>query len=158
MLAGMEIDAALAEFIDGPVMIVAAVAGPGGMPEIARAAGATADRAAGRLNLLVSAWAWPEAAAAMVPGARIAVTLARPADYVSLQIKGVVDTTLPATADDAARAGRYVAGMTAALSDLGLDPFLIKPWFSDRDLLHLTLRPQAVFVQTPGPKAGQVLA
>ncbi|MCV4593664.1 hypothetical protein OFC51_31950, partial [Escherichia coli] len=82
----------------------------------------------------------------------------QPDDYLALQIKGTVEDALPAGEDGLVRAGRYVALMTDALSDLGLDPFLIKPWFSDRDLLRLTLRPQAVFVQTPGPQAGRALA
>jgi len=146
----MVIDDELADFVASHVMIIVGTAGP----EIARAVGARADRAAHRLDLLVSAWQWPEAVAGLVPGSRIAVTFARPADYVSLQVKGAVEDVGAADDGDRDRAAGYIAGITETLTGLGLDPLVIEPWQSDRELMRLRIRPEAVFVQTPGPQAG----
>lgn len=146
----MVIDDELADFVESPVMIIVGTAGP----EIARAAGARVDRVQGRITLLVSAWLWPEATTAMMPGDRIAATFARPADYVSLQVKGVVEQAGPADDSDQARATRYVAAVTATLTELGLAPEIIEPWQTDRQLARIDIRPEAVFVQTPGPQAG----
>ncbi len=148
----MVIDDELADFVASHVMIIVATAGP----QIARAVGARADHAAGRLDLLVSAWQWPEAVAELGPAGRIAATFARPVDYVSLQVKGIVEDVRPADSDDRARAAGYIAGITGMLVGLGLDPLIIEPWQSDRDLLRLRIRPEAVFVQTPGPQAGRL--
>ncbi len=148
----MVIDDELAGFVESHVMIIVGTAGP----EIGRAVGARADRAAGRLALLVSAWQWPEAIAGLVPGGRVAITFARPADYVSLQLKGMVEDVRAAADGDRARAAGYIAGITETLTGLGLDPRIVEPWQSDRDLVRLDIRPEAVFVQTPGPQAGRL--
>ncbi|WP_296743101.1 hypothetical protein, partial [Mesorhizobium sp.] len=110
------------------------------------------------IDLLMSAWQWPETAANLATGAAVAVTLARPSDYVSYQLKGTVTAVGPADAEDEAHAGRYIATITSVLGGLGLDTTLAEPWQTDRELLRIRMKPAQVFLQTPGSQAGRLVA
>lgn len=151
----MVVDDELAEFVESAVMIIVGSVDAQGVPGIARGVGARVDRAADRLDLLVSAWQWPEAIAGISATGRLAATFTRPADYVSLQLKGAVEAVRPATTDEEARAAAYIAAVRAALVSLGLDSALARPWLTARALTTLRLRPEAAFIQTPGAQAGQ---
>jgi hypothetical protein len=105
----------------------------------------------------MSAWQWPETAANLETGAPVAITLARPSDYVSYQLKGTVTAMQPAGQADEALARRYIATMSAVLSGLGLDTMLAEPWQTDRELLRVGIAVGQVFLQTPGPQAGRLL-
>jgi len=82
------IDAALATFLESPVMIIVGSCDDGLLPQVARAAGVVVDRAKGRVDLIVSGWQWPQTIANVGRNGQLAVTFARPADYVSYQLKG----------------------------------------------------------------------
>jgi hypothetical protein len=151
------IDAELAAFLESPVMIVIGT-GAEGAAEIGRGLGAAVEDAGKVLYLVVSAWQWPETVAQAHTTGRIAVTFARPADYVTYQVKGQVDGVAPLTPALRAQAARYASGIVEVLAGLGLPPELTAPWRSERDLVALCVRPAQVFVQTPGPGAGRPLA
>lgn len=154
---GCLIDAELAGFLESPVMIVVGT-GVGGVPEIGRGLGASVETGGTALHLVVSAWQWPRTVSQARESATIAVTFARPTDYVTYQVKGQVDRIAPLTPALQARAARYAAGIVEVLAGLGMSPELTAPWRSGRDLVAFRIRPQQVFVQTPGPRAGYVLA
>jgi hypothetical protein len=84
------------------------------------------------------------------------VTFARPSDYVSYQLKGRA-SLCPADADDLARSNRYMAEILEVLAGLGLDRRLAMPWLCNREPVVVGIDVDAVFVQTPGPKAGRQL-
>ena len=150
------IDAELGAFLESPVMIVIGT-GAKGAAEIGRGLGAAVEDAGKTLHLVVSAWQWPETVAQARTTGRIAVTFARPADYVTYQVKGQVDRVAPLTPFLRACAERYASGIVQVLAGLGLPPELTAPWRSERDLVALHIRPGQVFVQTPGPHAGSPL-
>ena len=151
------IDAGLADFLESPVMIILGT-GAEGVPEIGRGLGASIDPDGEALHVMVSAWQWPETVANARANGRIAATFARPADYVPYQVKGQVDLVAPPTPALLACAARYAARIAEALARLGQPPDRTAPWRSDRDLVALRIRPEQVFVQTPGPHAGSLLA
>ena len=152
----MMIDAELASFMESAVMIIVGTCDDALRPQIGRAAGAIVDRATGRVDLIVSDWQWPETIANVRRNGRLAVTFARPSDYVSYQVKGRA-TVIPASAAHRARAARYVEAMTATLVGNGLDARVTTPWLVDREPAALRLTAEMIFVQTPGDKAGQRL-
>ncbi len=93
----MRIDEALARFVTSPVMIMIGTRNGDKRPAIARGVGARlVDDTP--LGIAVSAWQWPDTVANMRGNGRTAVTFARPADYVSYQITGMVSVreALPA--------------------------------------------------------------
>jgi hypothetical protein len=153
----MTLDEDFCDFIESPVMIIIGTRSADNVPEIARGVGIEVDRATGSLSLLMSAWQWPETAANLETGAPVAITLARPSDYVSYQLKGTVTAMQPAGQADEALARRYIATMSAVLSGLGLDTMLAEPWQTDRELLRVGIAVGQVFLQTPGPQAGRLL-
>ena len=154
---GSPIDAELAAFLESPVMIILGT-GAEGVPEIGRGLGASVDEGGEALHVMVSAWQWPETVANARANGRIAATFARPADYVAYQVKGRVDLIAPPTPALHACAMRYAASIAEALAELGQPPDRTAPWRSERDLMALRIRPEQVFVQTPGPRAGSLLA
>lgn len=149
-------DAELAAFLASPVMIIMGTCGDGNAPEIGRAVGAGVDGETGRLRLVLSAWQWPRTVENLRKSGRIAVTFARPSDYVSYQVKGRA-TVHPADAEDLALSDRYRAAILEVLMGLGLDRRLALPWLGTRDRVVIGVDVEAVYVQTPGPKAGRQL-
>ena len=152
----MMIDAELASFMESTVMIIIGTCDDALRPQIGRAAGAIVDRATGGVDLIVSNWQWPETIANVGRNGRLAVTFARPSDYVSYQVKGRA-TVIPTSAAHRACAARYVEAMTAILVGNGLDVRVTTPWLVDREPAALRLAAEMIFVQTPGDKAGQRL-
>ncbi len=152
----MVIDAELARFMESAVMIIVGTCDDALRPQIGRAAGAIVDTAAGGVDLIVSNWQWPETIANARRNGRVAVTFARPSDYVSYQVKGRA-TVVPASDAHRERAARYVEAMTAILVGNGLDARVTTPWLVDREPAALRLVAEMIFVQTPGDKAGRRL-
>jgi hypothetical protein len=150
------IDAALATFLESPVMIIVASCDDGLLPQIARAAGAVIDRAKGRVDLIVSGWQWPQTIINVGRNGRLAVTFARPADYVSYQLKGRA-AVIPASVAHRQRAQHYIEAMIETFAGLGLDRAVAAPWLVDREPQVLRLAVETIFVQTPGEKAGSIL-
>src|ERR1700731_1750290 len=150
------INAALATFLESPVMIIVASCDDGLLPQIARAAGAVVDRATGRIDLIVSGWQWPQTIANVGRNGRLSVTFARPADYVSYQLKGRA-AIIPASAAHRQRAQHYIEAMTETFAGLGLDQAVAAPWLPRPGPHGLRLPGEALFVQTPGEKAGSIL-
>jgi hypothetical protein len=152
----MVIDAELARFMESAVMIIVGTCDDALRPQIGRAVGAIVDPTAGGVDLMVSDWQWPQTIANIRRNGRLALTFARPADYVSYQVKGRA-TVIPASAAHSAHAARYVEAMTATLVGNGLDAEITLPWLVDRELAALRLTVEMIFVQTPGDRAGQRL-
>jgi hypothetical protein len=150
------IDAALAAFLESPVMIIVGSCDDALRPRIARGAGASVNRAKGRIDVVVSSWQWPDTIANVRRNGRLAITFARPADYVSYQVKGRA-AMIPASAAHRQRAQRYIEAMTETFAGLGLDRAVAAPWLVDLEPRVLRLTIEMVFVQTPGEKAGRLL-
>jgi Pyridoxamine 5'-phosphate oxidase len=152
----MVIDAERARFMESAVMIIVGTCDDALRPQIGRAVGAIVDQATGGVDLIVSDWQWPETIANVRRNGRLAVTFARPSDYVSYQVKGDA-IVIPASAAHRACAARYVEAMTAILVGNGLDARVTAPWLVDREPAALRLAAETIFVQTPGDRAGQRL-
>ena len=146
----------LAAFMASPVMIILGTRNDALVPEIARAVGVAVRREEGCIELMVSGWQWPKTVANVRANGQLAVTFARPSDYVSYQVKGHA-TVVPTTAEHTTLARRYMESMESTLGDLGLEQRIVAPWLIDRDLVALRLSAQEIFVQTPGAKAGQLI-
>ncbi len=150
------IDAALAAFLESPVMIIVGSCDDGLIPQIARAAGAIVDQAKGSIDLIVSSWQWPQTIANVRHNGRLAVTFARPADYVSYQVKGRV-AVIPASAAHRQCAQHYIEAMTETFAGLGLDRTVVAPWLVDLGPQGWRLAVDRRGVQTPGEKSSRLL-
>ncbi len=152
----MQVDEALAAFLVSPVMIIVGTSDARGRPEIGRAVDCRVLPGTG-IELVISAWQWPGTNANVRDTGRAAATISRPADYETFQVKGGARLR-PAEAPDLELVRRYMAAITEVLDALGISPRLSAVWQTVEDAVILHLATEAVFVQTPGPRAGQPVA
>ncbi len=148
----MRLSDEILDFIASPVMIIIGTRNQANRPSIARAVGGRAVNKE-TVEVIVSAWQWPEAIANMAANGQAAITFARPADYVSYQLKGSTQLRAGDPADlELSR--RYRADIYALFGGLGLPFELVSPWLADRELTVARLHVREAYIQTPGPKAG----
>lgn len=143
-------------FLTSPVMILAAAQGADGAAALGRVMGARRGDGA-RLDVFVSRAQWPRLVEALQPGAPVAVTFSRVQDYRTYQLKGRLLSLAAASADDVAFVERYQHAIGRMLGSVGVPHVFIARWLIREDLVTLSLDTDAVFVQTPGPGAGQPL-
>ncbi|SSC66983.1 pyridoxamine 5'-phosphate oxidase family protein [Ciceribacter selenitireducens] len=146
------LDSELAAFIESPVMQIVGTADAARRPGIARGVGAWCT-GRGAVDLVLSAWQWPQTIANIEENGRIAVTFSRPSDYVTYQIKGMA-ILRPASPAEIERSAGYTVSIVSTLMRNGLLPEIIAPWLTARDAVVATIRISSVYVQTPGAQAG----
>jgi hypothetical protein len=129
-----------------------------GLPVLGRAVGLRTCPDGVSIEVLLSRAQWTDLAAGLQPGALGALTLCRPHDYKSYQIKGRVESLSPADGADHDLAEAYVDRLCATFDGLGIRPPQIAPWLAVKDLVRVRMRLQDIFHQTPGPGAGERVA
>lgn len=153
----MKIPPELARFMDGPILMSLATRDAGNRPLIARGSGARTTPGLDRVEVAISARIWPDAIANLRDNGMLALTLVQPADYRAFQLKGRARLR-PADADDDARAGAYVTETIRVLVGLGVPEALTRYWLTAHDIHIASLAVDRIFEQTPGPRAGAVVA
>jgi hypothetical protein len=149
-----------AAFLCGAVGISAATCRPGGLPNIARGTGCRVSGDRRALTLLLAA----TPGAALLDDIRrtgsIAVVFSQPSTHRTLQLKGSDARIVPLESDDGDVADRYVAAFVAHLAALGYPhvPFQALLTREADDLAAIQFTIEAVFSQTPGPRAGEALS
>ena len=152
----MQIGTDLAAFLTSPVMIIVGTCDRNGRPEIGRGVGARVDRDGGLVELVLSSWQWPGTAANLRATGRAAVTFSRPGDYVSYQLKGRATAHAP-DAQALSMAEGYMQETAKVLGGLGLQDTLGSQWLTYRDPVLIRIEVEAIYVQTPGARAGEPL-
>lgn len=153
----MEIGPEIARFLAGPVLMTLGTRDRASRPMIGRGSGiwTTGDRSL--VCVLISARVWPETLANLRDNGMLALTAVQPADYRAFQMKGRA-AIRAATAAEQARAERYVEATRAFLLGLGVPAPLTDHWLCAREVVTAELVVAGVFEQTPGPRAGAVVA
>lgn len=148
----MRLSDEIRHFIVSPVMIIVGTRDKANRPSIGRAVGARiVDEES--IDILLSAWQWPDTIANLAANGQAAITFARPSDYVSYQLKGTAHLRA-AEPTDWELSRRYQAGIFALFDGLGLPADMVSPWLAERELTVARLNVGEAYVQTPGPKAG----
>lgn len=147
------IDQPLQQFIEGPVMLIVGSVGSDRRCAIGRASGARVT-GRGALELLVSRWQWPDTIDNLLANPAMSLTVASPVDYTCFQLKGA-SALRPADDADLALANRYIDDTYKLMTGLGVPHTSTSAWFSNRALWTVRLDVADVFIQTPGPQAGQ---
>lgn len=145
----------VAAFLSGDVMMIAATRDEAMRAHIGRGCGTDFDPDVGDLTLMASATQWPDFCANAKSGAPIALTVCRPDNYRSLQVKGQIVSVTPATDSQMERAQRYLENMLAIMADLGVSRLQLSTVLSNADLVAIRFWPIDLFLQTPGPGAGE---
>lgn len=127
------------------------------VPDGIRAMGARVEPGGRELTVFL-----PEATSAsnlanLRDNGHIAVCFSRPSDHRSIQVKGRVVALEPAGEADRERIERYRIGIAQDLGTIGLPPRItlrVAHW----PCVAARLRIESIFLQTPGPGAGNALA
>ncbi len=152
----MIIPAAIAQFIQGPVLTSLATRDAENRPMIGRGSGGHSLIAPGRLEVAISGRLWPETVANLRNNGALSVTFVDPESYHAFQLKGRA-TLRAADARDCDRAEAYVAQLRQRLVSFGVEDSAVDFWLTARDIVMATLEVERIFEQTPGPRAGQVV-
>lgn len=151
------INPALAAFLEGPVMMIFGARSAAGFPALGRAVGARIVADGREVEFYAGGRQWAEALGGLSVGDPVALTVARPADYRTYQLKGPLVAIGPASRADVERSAAYAAVIRETLRVYVTDS-VFEQWLRPADLVTLRLEPAAVFAQTPGPGAGERMA
>lgn len=88
---------------------------------------------------------------------RIAVQVSQPLDHRTLQLKGALLRTRDALPEERAYVQRFVEELAAAVDQVGMPRERVVR-MSHWPAVALEVRIEAIYLQTPGPGAGQPLA
>ena len=152
----LSIDSDLKEFIESGVACLVGSGNADGRPHIAQAWGPRVHQGGAAVDVFIDA---PRAARTLEnlsENPRIAMTLAHPVSYRSVQLKGQYrDTGEPSDADlDWVR--RHHDEFLVSTTLVGDPPDTIRNLWMD-DVVRLSFDVERAFDQTPGPEAGKPL-
>lgn len=146
----------LVEFIESGVSTLVATRSAELRPECVRAAGSLVAPSRDRLTVFVAETVAKRTLANLADNHEIAVTLSRPMDHRTLQVKGTCVEVRPATVEERAVQERYLASFVEQLYWVGMARALTRR-LAYTPAVALTFEVRDVFVQTPGPGAGRRL-
>jgi hypothetical protein len=147
----------ISAFLVGPVLMTVGTRDAENRPMIGRGSGGRAWEDRSGVTMAISGWLWPETVANLADNGMISATFVRPDTYEAYQVKGRARLRAPEPGERAAAAD-YVRMATATLNRLEVPLTLIACWLTDRDLMMADFTIDRVFEQTPGPRAGRVVA
>jgi predicted pyridoxine 5'-phosphate oxidase superfamily flavin-nucleotide-binding protein len=150
----MALDQRIRERLDAGVVVVVGTADASGNPSCCHAIGALAASGDAGVTVYLALNAGAETVANLATTGRLAVALSNPLDHATVQLKGRARQVRVAGEDERERVDALVARVGDVLAELGMPPALT------RNVAHwpafaVELRVEAVFDQTPGPRAGE---
>lgn len=149
------LDDRLKSFLHSPIMVIVATRDSHLKPAIARAAGARV-RDDHLFDVFISRSQWPVSIEHLLAEyTPVAVTCASPANYETYQIKGHALSVTPTDDEDRKIAEGAISAAISLFSSMGVPRSLADQWLTLEGLWRITIRAEAVFLQTPGPGAGQ---
>jgi len=153
------IDEDHAEFMTRGVSICVASCSPARVPSVARAVGIRVSPDRRRVTVLVSATQAATLLADVDATRRIAVTCVEPSSHRAMQLKGGDAARGSVQEDDLAMLTAHATRFVAEVQPLGFEPDLIARIITcpPDDVVAIDFTVDAVFVQTPGPRAGELL-
>jgi hypothetical protein len=146
--------AELYELLDGPAVMYLATRNAALEPLSALAFGLQAAADGRELTVFVPAATSPPTMANLRDNGQMALTMVRPSDHRSLQIKGVWVGERRTTDDDRAFLTRYRDAMLGEMTMIGV-PRSVWTRVAWWPAVALRMEVRDTFVQTPGPSAGR---
>ena len=153
------LDAKQAEFLGGPVAINVASHDRDQVPSIARAYGCRVTADLREVVVFLSRRRSEALLRDLAAGAPVAVVFSRPKTHETIQLKGALARVRPLAARDRARMRACGAAFATEIIALGYSEGFSNTLMApvNDDAVAIAFKPDGVFEQTPGPKAGQRL-
>jgi hypothetical protein len=146
----------LASFVEGGVSVIVGTRDAQLFGESLRGVGARVSADRSELTIFVPAATGSITADNLRDNGRIAVCFSRIADHRTVQLKGQLVALTEASAEDRKTIERYRAAFLEAIGWVGLPPRLtlrLAHW----PAWAVRFRVESVYMQTPGPGAGELL-
>jgi hypothetical protein len=144
----------LAEFVEGGLSMLVGTRDATLRPQVDRAVGAFVCPDRETLTVYLNKVLAAKAIANLHDNGRVALTLSRPYDHRSLQIKGQLVSLRDGTEEDRIKQERWLAGFVEHLYIVGLPRSVIRN-LKVFPSVAVTMGIEDIFVQTPGPGAGR---
>ena len=152
------LDAAHAEFVQGPVSVIVASRNADLVPDVVRGCGCRVARNRRQVTVLIEPGRASTLLDDIAANGMIAVVFSQPSTHRTIQLKGSDAKIVPVTAADRAAALRHLQVWSADLGTIGYDAaFAAAVHGGQGQLAAIRFTPSAAFQQTPGPGAGQPL-
>jgi hypothetical protein len=160
MTASLAVNGEIAAFLRTESTVVVSAASPGGVPELCLGLACLIDADGRRLRAVFDQRSAGPLLDLVAGGCdRVALVGSRPTDLRTVQVKGHGATLEPLPVSERAEVARVLAAMRIEFGRVGFgDPYAST--LLDHDpaaLVCIGFVPDAVFEQTPGPRAGQAL-
>jgi hypothetical protein len=129
-------------------------------PSAMRAMGSSLDAAGGTVTVYLARRQAQQLLADIAETGAIAVMFSSPSTHRTVQLKSGAATSRPAGESDRPVLESYLAAMEQEILRVGYPPAITRALlaFDIADLAAVTFAPEQVFEQTPGPKAGKLMA
>jgi hypothetical protein len=150
------VSAELATFLQSGISVLVGTRDAGLAPETLRAVGARVEPGGNEATVFVPVATGARTLANLRDNGRIAVCFSRAEDHRSVQLKGGVLSLRDGDGADREAIERYLSLLAQSLSVVGVPPRIVGR-FGRWPAHAVRFRIEAVFVQTPGPGAGDSL-
>lgn len=129
-------------------------------PSAMRAMGSAVDPATGNVTVYLARSQAAQLLRDIEAGGRIAATFSQPSSHRTVQFKATRASIRPAAEADRPVLERYLASMEHEIGQVGHPPRNTRALLAWRleDLVAVSFAPEQAFDQTPGPKAGRLVA
>lgn len=148
------VDAALTEFLTSGLVLGAASRDDRLVPEVVRPVGIRVEAGGAEVSVFLAAATAAQTLRNFEGNRRVAVVASHPQDNRSVQLKGTVLEVRPAGDDERPLVDQYRARLSRMLEPLGVPrSFVLRTQVWPAHAVRLRI--EAMFLQTPGPSAGQ---
>jgi hypothetical protein len=144
----------LAEFVEGGLSMLVGTRDAALRPRVERAVGAFVGRDRQSMTVYLNKDLSLQSVANLNENGCIAVTVSRPYDHRSLQLKGHVLSMRDGTEEDRTKQERWLTGFVEHLYIVGLPRSIIRQ-LKVYPSVAVTLQIDDMFEQSPGPGAGR---
>lgn len=144
----------LAEFVEGGLSMLVGTRDAALRPQVDRAVGAFVGPDRESVTVYLNKTLATKAVANLQDNGQVALTVSRPYDHRSLQVKGQLVSLRDGAEEDRIKQERWLAGFVEHLYIVGLPRSVIRQ-LKIFPSVALTMRIDDIFVQTPGPGAGR---
>jgi len=146
----------IVDFVESGVSTLVGTRDANLRPHGVRAMGAIVSSDRRRVTVFLPTVTSARALADLRDNGAIAITFSRPSDHQGIQLKGRVVGTRPATDEDRFVQERYRAAWFEQLHMIGVPRATSKRW-AHWPAIAVELEVDALFLQTPGPGAGEAI-
>jgi hypothetical protein len=150
------VDHELKEFIESGVACLVGTGSAGGRPHLTYGWGPRVAEDGSTVDVFVETARSRSTLSDLAENPRIAMTVAHPVSYRSVQLKGSAVSSGQASDEDLAWVERHRESFLVSTTLVGDPPATIANLWLD-DVLRITFAADAAFDQTPGPQAGKPL-